>query len=413
MDARIILAGQQPDIVNVLGRAAQSAGATNQVMRQNALSDLYQQMGPQIAAGDQNALARYAQLAGPEAAMGIQSQRQEMQINDAQLAEIRQRTKLAVQKAAADNDAQAVAARTEAAKRVVAMAAAAGDPARAAEILASNPDTADFAQMPIGVAIAAVQGADDALKAAAERLTPKKTTNMIEYEAAQSDPGFAAHLQSKRPQTNVNVNTGEGNNFGLGYWEEQYGNINDSARAASDMLGMYDLAESALDTGVRTGVGGESELALRRLGAIVGVGDADKLAGGELIRAVQNRMALIMRSPDGGMGMPGAVSDRDIQFLKDAQIGIDRSPEGNRKMITAYRAIEQRKIDVARLADAYIAKEGRLDGGFSEVVRQFAENNSMFDGVFDSGSPTSGATQALDDLESDPEIQRLLEKYGQ
>lgn len=147
---------------------------------------------------------------------------------------------------------------------------------------------------------------------------------------------------------------------------------------AREMLSMYDLAEQALNTGVRTGIGADAELSLRQIGATMGIGDVDKLAGGELIRAVQNRMALAMRNPDSGMGMPGAVSDRDIKFLKDSQIGIDRSPEGNRRMLEAFRAMEQRKLDVARLANEYVQRNGRLDAGFSDVVRDFAEKNPMF-----------------------------------
>jgi hypothetical protein len=162
---------------------------------------------------------------------------------------------------------------------------------------------------------------------------------------------------------------------------------------AREMLSMYDLAEQALNTGVRTGVGADAELSLRQIGATMGIGDVDKLAGGELLRAVQNRMALSMRNPDSGMGIPGAVSDRDIKFLKDSQVGIDRSPEGNRQMLEAFRAMEQRKLDVARLANEYVQKNGRLDAGFSDVVRDFAESNPMFSGGVDLAQPGQQSQQ--------------------
>jgi len=86
----------------------------------------------------------------------------------------------------------------------------------------------------------------------------------------------------------------------------------------------------------------------------------------------------MMRNPDGGMGMPGALSDRDIRFLKDSQIGIDRSPEGNRRMLQAFRLMEQRKIELARLADEYMTEHGRLDAGFNRVVRDYANANPLF-----------------------------------
>ena len=114
------------------------------------------------------------------------------------------------------------------------------------------------------------------------------------------------------------------------------------------------------------------------MGLALGIGNADKIAGGELLTAVQNRMALQMRSPDSGMGMPGAVSDRDLTFLKEAQIGLDRTPEGNRKMLDAFRKLEQRKLEIAQLADQYIQQNGRLDAGFNQAVRQYAAANPMF-----------------------------------
>src|SRR5690606_10596960 len=131
-------------------------------------------------------------------------------------------------------------------------------------------------------------------------------------------------------------------------------------------------------TGVRTGFGAEAELNLRQLGAAMGIDtDPEKLAGGELIRSIQNRMALTMRSPDGGMGMPGALSDRDIKFLKDSQIGIDRSPEGNQRMLEAYRKMEQRKVELAQLADQYVEQNGQLDAGFNKAVREYAKANPL------------------------------------
>jgi len=181
--------------------------------------------------------------------------------------------------------------------------------------------------------------------------------------------------------TTVNVGAGEKawDTESAKLFAKRYDDISAGAMNAQQMLGMYDLAEQALASGVRTGLGAEAELTIRQLGAAMGVDTSpEKLAGGELIRAVQNRMALMMRSPDGGMGMPGALSDRDIKFLKDSQVGIDRTQEGNRIMLAAFRAMEQRKMQIAQLADDYIAQNGRLDAGFNRTVREFAEANPLF-----------------------------------
>lgn len=230
-------------------------------------------------------------------------------------------------------------------------------------------------------------GTPEYQRAIMENVNPgqKPTTLMQNLAAAGLQPGTPEYQQAvlagTRQGTTVNVGAGEKawDTESAKLFAKRYDDISAGAMNAQQMLGMYDLAEQALASGVRTGVGGEAELSLRQLGAAMGLDtDPKKLAGGELIRAVQNRMALTMRSPDGGMGMPGALSDRDIKFLKDSQIGIDRSPEGNRAMLQAFRAMEQRKLQLAQLADDYIAQNGRLDAGFNRAVREYANANPLF-----------------------------------
>ena len=82
---RIILAGTQPDFVNVLARSSQAAQQRNQFNRENALNAFNQQNGAAVLAGNQNALAQYAGIAGPEDAMGIQQGRQAMRVNEEEL----------------------------------------------------------------------------------------------------------------------------------------------------------------------------------------------------------------------------------------------------------------------------------------------------------------------------------------
>lgn len=208
----------------------------------------------------------------------------------------------------------------------------------------------------------------------------RRPLGRLEYEQALRSAGA----------TNVNVGAGEKawDTESAKLFAKRYDDITSAAGNAQQMMGMYDLAEQALNSGVRTGLGADAELTLRQLGSAMGVDtDPQKLAGGELIRAVQNRMALTMRSPDGGMGMPGALSDRDIKFLKDSQVGLDRSPEGNRRMLDAFRAMERRKIELAQLADQYVQQNGRLDAGFNQAVREYANANPLFP-----EAPSSGGT---------------------
>jgi len=164
------------------------------------------------------------------------------------------------------------------------------------------------------------------------------------------------------------------------FFAEDYQTYRKARNQARDMLNQYDLAKEALDTNVKTGTFGETEQYLRKLAVSIGIGDEEsvnKVAGGELLKTVTNRMALLMRNPDSGMGMPGSVSDRDLTFLKEAQVSLGTS--NPRAMIEAFERIERRKIEIADLADAYVKKHGMLDAGFDAEVRAFADKNSLFE----------------------------------
>lgn len=99
MDARIILGGQTPDLVNTLARSTQAAAMTNQNQFRNALADVYQTQGPAIMQGDQKALNALSQV-DPMAAMDVQSNRlgmeqtrQSMQIDREKMAMLRDEAK--------------------------------------------------------------------------------------------------------------------------------------------------------------------------------------------------------------------------------------------------------------------------------------------------------------------------------
>ncbi|MFV1644942.1 hypothetical protein VWZ82_13040 [Phaeobacter sp. JH20_41] len=87
LDTRLPLMAQQPDIVNALARSSAAAQQTNQVQGQNALRNLFQTQGADIAAGQPQALNALAQL-DPMQAVQMQSARQDMQ-SRAQLMEQR------------------------------------------------------------------------------------------------------------------------------------------------------------------------------------------------------------------------------------------------------------------------------------------------------------------------------------
>ena len=84
MDARIILAGQQPNFLNTLATANQAAAQQKGFQRTDQMNAFLQENGAGIVRGDQNALAGYGQF-DPKAAVGIQATQQGMRINEEEL----------------------------------------------------------------------------------------------------------------------------------------------------------------------------------------------------------------------------------------------------------------------------------------------------------------------------------------
>lgn len=90
-DARIILAGEGPNIMQSIAGGLQTGQMANEIGDQNALRTLYQEQGPGIAAGEQNALNALAQqnpmatLGVQESRLGMDSTRQQMRIREEQL----------------------------------------------------------------------------------------------------------------------------------------------------------------------------------------------------------------------------------------------------------------------------------------------------------------------------------------
>lgn len=163
---------------------------------------------------------------------------------------------------------------------------------------------------------------------------------------------------------------------------EQFQKLRAGATQARDHLARIGEASRALDTynagsTLGTGPGGPYELMMRKALRSMNVGSADTVSAGELANTFQSQMALLMRSPDGGLGMPGAMSEGDRKFLVDAQAGIDKSPEGNRKLIEIETKLAERKVQLAGLAEEYVKAKKSLDG-FENFVTDWTRKNPIF-----------------------------------
>ena len=98
----------------------------------------------------------------------------------------------------------------------------------------------------------------------------------------------------------------------------------------------------------------------------------------EAAKALSNEMALQLRNPAGGAGMPGAMSDKDREFLTSMVPGIGQTPEGRKLLIDARRKVNERSIVVAKMARVYAQRNGQLDAGFEDELQRYSEANPLF-----------------------------------
>ena len=97
----------------------------------------------------------------------------------------------------------------------------------------------------------------------------------------------------------------------------------------------------------------------------------------ESLQAQQNKLALKLRSPAEGMGLPGAASDQDLIFLKQAGPGLATSPQANEAMAIIQLAKTRRQLEIEKAKSAYMWENGTLKG-WQRHKDEMIANKSMF-----------------------------------
>lgn len=180
-----------------------------------------------------------------------------------------------------------------------------------------------------------------------------------------------------------------GKDFAQKYTASQQSAVK-SADFVSKLQHIDDLLQN-VETGRLTPLGTELASAAASLGY-----QLDKNLGNkQAADAMSREMALMLRDPAQGGGMPGAVSDSDRQFLESMIPGLRMDREGRAKVIGAYRAIADRNREVARMARDYAeAHGGTLDVGFDRELADYVEANPLFSGAKWRAAPAGSAPAA-------------------
>lgn len=136
---------------------------------------------------------------------------------------------------------------------------------------------------------------------------------------------------------------------------------------------------SQVNTGKFRGTITDMKAAAKSLGIdLTAMGIPDDVAPAQATKQISNMLALELRNPAGGAGMPGAMSDKDREFLQQSIPSIENDPGAIGKMIEYRKALAKRDQEVGKMARAYRARTGRFDEGFFDELRDFSEKNPLF-----------------------------------
>ncbi len=95
-------------------------------------------------------------------------------------------------------------------------------------------------------------------------------------------------------------------------------------------------------------------------------------------QALSNAMALELRNPAGGAGMPGSLSDADRQYLQSMISSAQNDPRAIPMILDAKIALEKRNQDMGKIARTYRQQHGTVDEGLYEQFQRYADTHPLF-----------------------------------
>lgn len=156
-----------------------------------------------------------------------------------------------------------------------------------------------------------------------------------------------------------------------------YNDIQTAGLSAGSKLARYQRMSQLLD-GVNTGKFTPAGTELAAWAQSAGLNVDPKLGNKQAAVSLSNEMALALRNPSGGAGMPGALSDKDREFLMGMVPGLSTSPEGRKQMLDTATKLAKRDREVAQIARTYRQKHGHIDEGFYNDLQAFSESHPLF-----------------------------------
>lgn len=140
-------------------------------------------------------------------------------------------------------------------------------------------------------------------------------------------------------------------------------------------LGRLTSLLDGIQTGKLTSTGTE----LAAWGKAFGLPIGEDVGNAQALKAVANGLALELRNPSGGAGMPGAMSDADRNYLQGMVAGLDKDPQANQKILDGMKKLAQRDAEVAKMARDYKKQNGgKFDEYFYDSLAKYADEHPLF-----------------------------------
>lgn len=183
-----------------------------------------------------------------------------------------------------------------------------------------------------------------------------RTNDQKDYEQAKAE-GFKGTLLDyqtslkRAGKTDINFGDRATDQTVGKYIGEAWSGAIEGGKSARGDLANLDRMQSYLNE-IKSGRIAPTTAALDRwargFGIDLGVNPQAPVA--EALASLSNQMALKLRDPSSGAGMPGSLSDSDRRFLTEMVPSLVNTPEGNQLMIDYSRRLAERRLEMERIA---------------------------------------------------------------
>jgi hypothetical protein len=187
------------------------------------------------------------------------------------------------------------------------------------------------------------------------------------------------------PKTTVTVEREKKEQGKIGeYLGESYGKFQEGANKARGTMGTLSTIEKNLE-GITTGKITPAATVVAAWAKSLGVNIDPNIGAKQAVQAFTSQLALQLRNTGEGAGMPGQLSDKDREFLMGMTPGLEKTVEGNKEIISSWKKLAKRQIDVAKKATEWLDKKGTMQG-FDSYIADWSEKNPLFPSTVQGGT---------------------------